>query len=229
MHDLAAFMSFEHYPFDGCEHGARLLADLKAEPGLMQTIVRAWRADGLAPSVPMYITEANFSAVNFTQTPMQIEGALWQADYMASALSSGVSGAVYYQYEPVPLSQNKGCPRDWGNLTMFVADTNANIRARAAQFFAGQMLTRQWVVPGTKEHDLYRTMVSSGAGLLSAYALKRSDGLWSILIVNKYPRARAVIVNIGSKRLAGRVTRVSFGSAQYVWRARGSRLVARSE
>ena len=221
MNELA-FMSFEHYPFGGCDRGAKLVDDLKSEPGMMRTIVQAWRADGLPSSIPMYVTEANFSSVNFTQIPMQIEGALWQADYMASALSNGVRGVVYYQYEPVPLSLNKLCPSDWGNLTMFDADANANIHARAAQFFAGRMLTREWVVPGVAAHALYGAGVSGAGGLLSAYPVRRPDGLWSILIVNKDSRARTVTVRFGEKRFGGSLTRVSFGRAQYVWHSNGA-------
>jgi F5/8 type C domain len=216
-----SFMSFEHYPFGGCEHGARLLGDLRLEPALIRNIVRVWRADGLPATVPMYITEANFSAVNATQIPMQIEGALWQADYMASALSNGVSGAVYYQYEPVPLTMNKRCPGDWGNLTMFAADRNANIRARTAQYFAGLMLTRVWLAPGHGEHELHNTH-SGPDTLISAYGVKRPDGLWSILIINKDSRARAVTVRFGGPVFEGSVTRVSFGQDQYVWRSRGA-------
>jgi hypothetical protein len=131
-----SFMSFEHYPFDGCEHGAMLTHDLLTEPSIMKTVVDAWRADGLPRTTPLYITEANFSAVNFTQTPMQIEGALWLADYMGSALANGVQRVVYYQDEPVPLTQNSGCPSDWGNLTMFSADKNATIHREPRSFTA---------------------------------------------------------------------------------------------
>ncbi len=219
-----SFMSFEHYPFPGCEHGAKLLADLVAEPGLMKNIASVWRKDGLPSTVPMYVTEANFSATNFTQTPMQIEGALWQADYMASALTSGVSGVVYYQYEPVPLSHNMQCPSDWGNLTMFDADANAKILARTAQYYAGRMLTREWVAPGNREHDLYKATVSGSGrkGLVTAYVVKRPDGLWSIMTVNKDSRPHSIAIHFGRKRFAGTVTRTTFGSAQYVWRSKGA-------
>jgi hypothetical protein len=169
----------------------------------------------------MYITEANFSAVNATQIPMQIEGALWQADYMASALANGVSGAVYYQYEPVPLTMNKRCPGDWGNLTMFDADRNANIHARAAQYFAGLMLMRAWLASGHGRHELYQT--DSGRDtLISAYGVKRPDNLWSVLIINKDSRARTVTVRFARFTFGGLVTRISFGRDQYVWRSRGA-------
>ncbi len=215
------FMSFEHYPFDGCEHGAALLKDLESESGIIHTVVSAWRRDGVPPNVPMYVTEANFSAVNFTQTPMQIEGALWLADYMAGFLEEGVKGIVYYQYEPVPLSQNEQCPADWGNLTMFVADAHARIRARGAQFYGGEMIARQWLDPANRVQRLYRARTSSR--LLTAYPVKRPGNTWSVMLVNKCAcRLPVKLVFAGARAFTGSVTRVTFGSDQYVWRSRGS-------
>jgi len=218
------FVSFEHYPYEGCEHGAKLLSDLVAEPDLIARMPRIWRRDGVPKNVPLYVTEANFTWVNFSQTPMQIEGALWQADYMASAISNGIEAVVYYQYEPVPLSQNTRCPSDWGNLTMFVADRSATIRARAAQFWAGRMLTGEWFLPGNQKHTLYRAaVVMDNPHYLSAYALKRPDGVWSVMVVNKDSRAYDVSVRLAKGRpLRARVTRVAFGSGQYVWRQNGA-------
>jgi F5/8 type C domain-containing protein len=230
MRDLA-FMTFEHYPFDGCEHGAALLHDLLIEPSLIKTVVHAWYADGIPRTMPLYITEANFSAVNYTEVPMQIEGALWLADYMATSLSNGVDGIVYYQYEPVPLSQNKQCPTDWGNLAMFAADGNAHIRARTAQFFAAKMLTQQWLAPGDAAHELYPVTTDVLRGrdpIVTAYAVRRPDRRWSVMLVNKDARAHDVRVRFAdattgrSSEFAGDVTRVTFGSAQYVWRRRGA-------
>jgi hypothetical protein len=179
--------------------------------------------------MPLYITEANFSAVNFTQTPMQVEGALWLADYMGSALANGVQRVVYYQDEPVPLTQNGNCPKDWGNLTMFVADRNALIHARAAQFFGAQMIDKQWLAPGSGVHELYPASTDIARGgypVVTAYAAKRPDGTWSIMLVNKDAVAHDVAVQFeaagGVAGFTGDVTRITFGSAQYVWRARGA-------
>ena len=224
MTDLG-FMSFEHYPFGGCEHGAALLRDLQAEPSIVRTVVSAWRRDGLPPGVPMYVTEANFSSVNFTQTPMQIEGALWQADYMAAFLSQGVRGVVYYQDEPVPLSQNGQCPNDWGNLTMFVADRKAHIRARAAQFYGSQMIADEWLDPHNGLHRMYAA--SSSSKLVTAYAVRRPGAVWSVMLVNKCACTLQASLGFtrGSRKLrfSGPVTWVSFGSDQYRWHAGGAR------
>jgi hypothetical protein len=223
MSDLA-FMSYEHYPFLGCEHGDALLHDLLVEPSITKAVAGAWRADGLPASVPMFVTEANFTWVNFSQTPMLIEGALWQADYMAGSLSNGVSKVVYYQYEPEPLSQNRDCPADWGNLTMFAADRDANIHARTAQFFSGTMLMKHWLGAGNAVHDMYPAsadIMRNGNPLMTAYAVKRPDGTWSVLLINKDHRAHDVAVEFGNAHFQS-VTRATFGSAQYVWRPQGA-------
>ena len=226
-----AFMSFEHYPFGGCDQGQLLEQDLLQEPSIMKGIVNQWRSDGLSATVPMYVSEANFSAVNFTQIPMQIEGALWQADYMASALVNGVSGAVYYQDEPVPLSQNTGCPDQWGNLTMFVADEHARIRARGAQFFAVQMLSKHWLAPSGDSFTLYpatSTGVLHDMSQITAYAARRDDGAWSIMLINKDSSSHTVDLRflqpdsiVGGDTFNSDVTHTTFGPQQYVWRNRG--------
>ncbi len=227
--DQLAFMSFEHYPFDGCEHGAALTLDLLDEPAIMARVVAAWRRDGLPPSVPLYITEANFSAVNFTETPMRIEGALWQADYMASALTDGVASTVYYQYEPVPRSQNTACPSNWGNLTMFVGNNHGTIRARAAQFWAGRMLTHEWFAPSGEPAELYRASTTARLAhraAITVYPLRRTDGTWSVMLINKDSNARVVTMQFAGgngaiKRFVGRITQVTFGPAQYRWHRNG--------
>jgi hypothetical protein len=220
--DQLAFMSFEHYPFDGCEHGAKLTEDLRSEPKLMKHIVSTWRADGLPSTVPMYVTEANFSAVNFTQVPMQIEGGIWLADYFASALSNGIAGVVYYQYEPVPLSRNHDCPADWGNLTMFVADRKAHIRATNAQYRAAALLTQRWL-SGNAVHELFP---ATAVRDLDAYAVRLPDGRWSLLLTNKDSMAHRISVRFSSGNadasFAGDVTEITYGSAQYAWHARGA-------
>ncbi|MDP9024056.1 MAG: discoidin domain-containing protein [Candidatus Eremiobacteraeota bacterium] len=228
MKDLG-FMSFEHYPFDGCEHGSKLTRDLLQEPAIMARVIAAWRGDGLPASVPMYVTEANFSAVNFTQVPLQIEGALWQADYMAGALSDGVEAAVYYQDEAVPLSQNSACPADWGNLTMFVADAHGTIRARGAQFWSARMLTHEWFAAGNALATLYRATTNAillNMPAITAYPLKRADGSWSVMLINKDPHERRATVQFSEsgniKAFAGYVDRVTFGPAQYQWHNHGA-------
>src|ERR1700730_15191842 len=52
LQDLA-FMSFEHYPYDGCDTPWE---NLYQEPELITHIMKVWRDDGLPPSIPLLHT-----------------------------------------------------------------------------------------------------------------------------------------------------------------------------
>ena len=134
------------------------------------------------------MTEANFSAVNFTQIPMQIEGGLWLADYFASGLSNGLAGVVYYQYEPVPIAES-WMPGRLGNFTMFVADRSAHIRATDAQYGVARMLTQEWVAPG---NALQRAFSRNRRARPDRVCSETAGGNWSVMLVNKaaQPRTR---------------------------------------
>ena len=215
------FMSFEHYPFKGCDQGAVLRMDLLREPSLVSGIVNAWRADGLPSSVPMYITESNF-ANDGGPVPKQMEGALWMADWIGTALSSGVAGINYYQYEAEPLGRKRECGK-YGNYGMFIADDNYRILARAGQYYGAQMLTQYWLIPGDRPHELYAVTTDQPSAHpgLSAYAAKLPDGEWSIMIVNKDSETHQVELDLGQRNgltlaLSGPDI-TTFGSAQFAW------------
>jgi hypothetical protein len=220
-----AFMSFEHYPFRGCDQGAVLHDDLLREPSLVRDIVATWRADGLPKSVPMYITESNFAADN-TAVPKQIGGALWFADWIASALSAGVSGVNYYQYEAEPLGRSRTCGL-WGGYGLFLTDERFRIRAKAAQFYAARMLTHEWFAFADVPQAVYRSTTTSDPALTS-YALRRPDGSWSVMLVNKDSEAHAARVAFsgaaggGDEHFAGGVELVTFGRRQYAWQGRAA-------
>jgi hypothetical protein len=215
------FMSFEHYPFKGCDQGAVLRMDLLREPSLVRQVIAAWRADGLPQNVPMYITESNF-ANDGGPVPKQVAGALWMADWIGTALSAGVAGINYYQYEAEPLGRKRECGK-YGNYGMFIANENYDILARAGQYYGAQMLTRYWMMPGDRVHELFpvTTDQRSPHPGLSAYAAKRPDGDWSILIVNKDAEAHSVQVDFAaggaSQVFERQVSRVTFGAGQFNW------------
>ena len=65
--------------------------------------------------------------------------------------------------------------------------------------------------------------------LITAYAVKRPDGEWSLLIINKDPsnahEARIAFEDEGKEtaaRFAGAVKMVTFGVAEYVWHPSGA-------
>jgi len=214
LRDLA-FMSYEHYPFGGCDQGGALYEDLAEEPALVKSIVDMWRADGLPAGVPMYMTEDNF-ANDGGPVPKQLEGALWMADWIGSSLSDGVAGVNYYQYEAEPMGRKSEC-RKWGGYGLFIVDDDYRILAKAAQFYSAQMLTKEWLAYGDRPHGIYPASADLGSSDLTAYAAKRPDGTWSLMFVNKNALAHQVRVEFGAARFAGPVHVTTFGTEQYYW------------
>jgi hypothetical protein len=92
------------------------------------------------------------------------------------------------------------------------------------------MLTQEWVEPGDGLHGVYAASSdvadAGGRAIVTAYAVKRPDGQWSTLLVNKDPKvARSVRVAFrdgeAERSFSGPVTRITFGADQYVWHPNG--------
>jgi hypothetical protein len=218
-------MTFEHYPFDPCHLSWN---DLYHEPGLVRGIMKVWRDDGLPKNVPMQITESNLAFDTATQY-MQPFGALWLADYAGSFLTAGGKSLFYYQWEPLPMYHGCG---GWGTFGMFNVEANYEVTQDTAQFFAAQMLTREWVDPVDQSHFVYPASTDikdiHGHVLVTAYAVRRPDTHWSLLLVNKdqsNPHSVVVEFHDSSKHsnhyFKGTVKQVSFGADNYIWHAMG--------
>lgn len=219
-----AFMSWEHYPFFNCDRGKTLRNDLLDEPSFVRRMIAQWRADGVPPGVPLLETEDNFSA-DGTGAPQRVYGALWLGDFIGSSLESGVSYATYYQAETEPLNHRASC-NTWGAYNPYIVDKNFRVRAKGAAYYALQLLTQQWALPGDRRHGVYQVTTSLGddKAPVTAYALQRPDRSWSVLVVNKDNIPHNVTIDFGAehKRFAGSVSVVTFGSAQYQWSGRPS-------
>jgi hypothetical protein len=78
--------------------------------------------------------------------------------------------------------------------------------------------------PGNGTHGVYRVKVGPDSAVVSAYALHRPDGRWSLLAINKDP-VRTVrfypefqLSNIATpQKLTGRVALIQFSGRQYRW------------
>jgi len=222
-HRLAdfSFMSFEHYPYDGCETPWK---NLYQEPELIQHIMQVWRDDGLPSGIPLLDTETN---AHGGEASVEIFGALWLADSFAGFLTAGGQSTHYYHalsYSP----PHPICPNSWGTYHMFMVDDQYQILRPTSQFFAAQLLTQEWSQPVDSEHQLYRSTSdvkdSDGRALVTSYALHRPDGQWSLLLVNKdfdHPHALRIIFQNssagGQAFLAGTVIMTTFGKEQYQW------------
>ncbi len=220
MQDLA-FMSFEHYPYDGCDTPWQ---NLYQEPYLITHIMQVWRDDGLPPGIPLLDTETNDHG---GEAAVDIFGALWLADSFGGFLSAG--GQSTHYYHDLPYSPpHPACPNSWGTYHMFMVDKDYQIRQRTSQFYAAQLITQEWAQPVDTPHKQFLASSdvkdAEGHTLVTAYALQRPDGQWALMLINKdHDNARAVHVvfrSDGDKRdhvFTGSVTMISFGKAQYQW------------
>ena len=220
LQDLS-FMSFEHYPYDGCETPWK---NIYQEPELITHIMKVWRDDGLPPGMPLLDTETN---AHGGEASVDIFGALWLADSFAGFLTAGGQSTHYYHalsYSP----PHPICPNSWGTYHLFMVDDQYQIVQPTSQFFAAQLLTQEWSQPKDAEHQLYRAASdvrdADGNVLVTAYALHRPDGQWALMLINKdhdhsHP-VRVVFHDSEDNRDAsfgGQVTMITFGREQYQW------------
>jgi hypothetical protein len=230
LNDLA-FLSFEHYPYDPC---ATSWSDLYNEPRLISRIIEIWKEDGLPADLPMFVTEVNLSWQT-GETFVDIMGGLWFADYTGAFLAAGGDASYFFHYIPSPL--RAGCHNSYGSFGLFNVGEDLQVKGYLAQYFASRLVTLEWVQPVDAAHRVFRASSdirdASGNVLVTAYALKRPDGLWSILLVNKdhenAQRVRIVFHDSDAKGdhfFSGAVDLVTFGAGQYEWRANGAKGLA---
>jgi hypothetical protein len=214
------FISFEHYPYDGCETP---WAQLYREPELITHIMQVWRDDGLPPGFPLLDTETN---AHGGEASVDIFGALWLADSFGGFLSAGGQSTHYYHdlsYSP----PHPACANSWGTYHLFMADDHYEIQQPTSQFFAAQLMTQQWAEPKDAEHQQYLAASdikdSQGHVLVTAYALHRPDGQWSVMLINKdydHPHQVRLVFQGGAghdSSFGGPVAMITFGKAQYQW------------
>jgi len=225
--DDLAFFSFEHYPYEPCNTAWN---DLYNEPRLIANILQVWRDDGLPPDVPMFVTEVNLSWQT-GESFVDIMGGLWFADYIGAFLTAG--GKASYFFHDIPSPLRAGCNNSWGSFGMFNVDEEYQVKGRYAQYFASQLLTREWVEPLDAAHLVFPALSdvrdASGNLLVTGYALCRPDGQWVLLLINKdHENARPVRIvfhDADKKRdsfFSGPVDLITFGAGQYEWHANGA-------
>jgi hypothetical protein len=111
---------------------------------------------------------------------------------------------------------------------MFMVDKDYKIRQRTSQYFAAQLITQEWVQPKDAEHRLFPAVsdIKDAAGhvLVTAYAVLRPDGQWSLLVINKdHDNAHPVRITFNyadtstERSFTGPVRMITFGKTQYQW------------
>jgi len=200
------FFSFEWYPFDkACEP---VEPQLLSAPKILRRVLKQWRDDGVPASIPWLATEYGWSSYP-AEAEVSIAGALFDADFVGDFLTQGGAAAYYYGLEPDVLLRNLQCGAI-GNLLLFLSDEEHNIRYKLASYHAARMLTHDWLLPsGT--HEIHRVLGTSES--LSAYAVRRPDGTWAMLVINKdATHAQRV-------RIRGRLQVTQLSPREYVWDA----------
>src|SRR6516225_6918049 len=194
----------------------------------MKHILEVWRGDGVPKDRPLMVTESSLSA-ELTGPMSQIFAALWLSDSIGAFFEGG--GAAYYHspIQPQPVAATCLGPATWSN---FVADKDFNIKGYTSYYFAAHLINLEWVQHRSGVHQMFPSSTnikdSEGNVLVTSYAVRRPDGNWSLMLVNRdetHPHTVRVLFEASaSKRTAsfsGAVRQVSFGSEQYVWKNDG--------
>jgi hypothetical protein len=186
--------------------------------------MRVWRQDGVPASVPLFITESNISSAA-SESSVDIFGALWLADYVGAFLTAGGNGLYYFHY--IPSGVHRGCNNSDATFGLFGVDNQHQLTQPLGQFFASQLINLHWLKPGNEAHEIYSAAsdIRDGAGhtLVTAYAAKRPDGKWALLIVNKdQQNPHRVKISFdeeggGASYFTGTIDVLTFGRAQYNW------------
>jgi hypothetical protein len=220
-----AFVSFEHYPFEPCKITWK---SLYTEPQMMKHILQVWRDDGVPENVPLMVTESHLAA-ELTGAMSTIFAALWLADNVGSFFEGG--GAAFYHSPIQPQPVEPSC-LGWATWSNFVADRDYNIAGYTSLYFASQMINLEWVQHRSGTHQMFPSSTgikdSDGNGLVTSYAVRRPDGNWSLMLVNRDESSPhqirvAFVDEAGNKKgsFAGPVSMVTFGSEQYQWKDDG--------
>src|SRR3989440_2389712 len=218
--DDYSFFSFEWYPFDDvCAAAAPQLA---RAPRMLEDSLKEMERQGVSVKIPRIISEYGYSAFA-GRAEINIEGALLNADIVGKFLTLGGDQVFLFGYTPAEMLTELPCST--GNNMLFSIDANGNIKYRFATYFGARLLTQQWLKPGDETHELYQAKSDvrdpSGNELITAYAVHRPDGLWSVLLINKDPK-RAFDVKllfrdgVGTRIFAGNLDVYQYSEQQYL-------------
>ena len=218
-HGDLKFASFEIYPYEAC---TMKWGDLYRNRELTRKTLQAFRDDGLPVSVPLMNTESNLCG-SLSIYMSDIFSALWLADNVGSFFAEG--GALYIHSPIEPSGIEHGCQgwAIWGNALL---DRDGKLIGYTAFYHASRMINNEWVTHRSGTHHLYSVDVgmedAAGNNLVTSYAVRRPDGQWALLLINKdrehaHPIRIAFESNGGTGHFSGSIRMVTYGSEQYVW------------
>ena len=132
----------------------------------------------------------------------------------------------YYSYEPNKLEESSG---SWGNQMMLLQGRGGASSLPLATFHALRMLTQEWMLPRGGRHLVFNVKTNlpqKEQNFLSAFALKRPDGSWSLLMINKEATESVRLSGLSGKALApfaGRCRLTTYSPKEYAWHADGEK------
>jgi len=220
LHDVG-FFSFERYPFD--DICGPLPDKLLQQSRMMAALVARLQAEGVPRTIPWVITEYGFSAFS-GRAMVELPSALLNADMVADFLSRGGDAAYLFGYGPnIPINQHLSCAGQ-GNMMLWQADQAGQALWPMPALFGAQMMTADWAQPGAGLNSLYRAQTTlqdaRGTPIVSAYPLRRPDGRWSVLLVNRSDTPVRVRLAFRRKPAGGgEVEVVQYSPRQYAWDA----------
>jgi hypothetical protein len=190
------FFTFEWYPFDRiCDEPH---AQLLSGPAILGRVLGNWEREGVPRDIPWIASEYGWSSYA-GEPEVTLTGALFNADFLADFLTRGGAAAYFYGLEPEETMAENAC-HSAGNLALFIGEH------KLATYWVARMLTHDWLA-ASGEHELHR--VSGTTRSLTAFAAKRPDGTWSLLVINKGAATR---VHVDGMRTA-----VQFSPREYAW------------
>jgi hypothetical protein len=218
------FLSFEWYPFDDVL--GREDQQIPLAAGMLERAMARLRPLGL----PLVIGEANYSVFPCEQE-VDLGGGLLNAEMAAQFLSSGGKSYYYYSYEPNNLEESSG---SWGNQMMLMQGKEGSPAISLATFHTLRLLTQEWMLPQGGLHTAFPVKMNlpkQEQNFLSAFALKRPDGSWSLLMINKDARHALPLSGLFTKTkgvstlrpFSGRCRLTTYSTKEYSWRPDGEK------
>lgn len=220
------FFSFEWYPFDDlCED--KPPHQLVHHPALIAETLRRLEQDGVPKDIPWIITEYGYSSFA-GQAEVELPAALLNAEIVLQWFMLGVKAAYLYGVEPnEPILDGAKC-ETWGNLMMLEKRPEGGGNWKLPAWFGAQMLMKEFFGPVDGAHALYPVRIGAskdGLRTLSAFAVRRPDDQWALLILNKDPAHTQTIsatFEDGGSSASGWLgphTVLQYSPRQYRWRA----------
>ncbi|PYS34429.1 MAG: glycosyl hydrolase family 5 [Acidobacteria bacterium] len=200
--DKFSFFSFEWYPFgDDCKP-----QQLVEATGMLTDALHELQEGGLTHDIPWIISEYGYSAFG-ARAEVDLDGALLNADAVGRFLTLGGDEAYLYGFEASEVISEQTCSS--GNNMLFFRDDAGHITKPTATYWGARLLTQEWAKPGNEVHEIYPAVSDvrdrNGQPLVTAYALHRPDGLWSLLLINKDPERAYLTTQVFQNNASGSI------------------------